>query len=63
GVIYPITARDAFFIIDAGMSPFIQPGLSRAFDTVAGPLDVAAHVDTFLDFVFRGLQRPSSSTE
>lgn len=61
GVIYPITVRDAFFIIDAGMSPFIQPALSGAFDAVAGSLDVATHVDSFLDFVFRGLVRPSTS--
>lgn len=59
GIIFPVTMRDAFFIIDAGMSPFIQPALSGAFDAVAGPLDVDAHVDAFLDFVFRGLVRPT----
>ena len=55
GVINPTTIRDAFFIIDAGLSPFAQSGLSRAFDAMAGPLDEDAHVDRFLDFVFRGL--------
>ena len=61
GVIYPITVRDAFFIIDAGMSPFVQPALSSSFDAVAGSFDIATHVDSFLDFVFRGLVRPSTS--
>jgi AcrR family transcriptional regulator len=56
-VIPPITARDVFFLVDAGLSPFAQVGLSRAFDAVAGPLDECAHVDQFLDFVFRGLVR------
>ena len=61
GVIYPITVRDAFFIIDAGISPFVQPALSGSFDAVAGSFDIATHVDSFLDFVFRGLVRPSTS--
>jgi AcrR family transcriptional regulator len=58
-VIYPVTIRDAFFIIDAGMSPYLQGGLSRSFDATCGPLDPVTHVDEFLDFVFRGLvKRP-----
>ena len=60
GVIYPMTIREAFFIIDAGMSPFAQVGLSRAFDTVAGPLEDTAHIDSFLDFIFRGITKPVS---
>ena len=60
GVIYPITIREAYFIIDAGMSPFAQVGLSRAFDALAGPLKQAAHIDNFLDFIFRGLTKPVS---
>ncbi|MBU6515465.1 MAG: TetR/AcrR family transcriptional regulator [Acidobacteriota bacterium] len=59
-VIYPVTVRDLFFIIDAGMSPFIQPGLSAAFDAAAGPLDATTHVERFLDFVVRGLIRPAA---
>jgi AcrR family transcriptional regulator len=58
GVIYPTTLREAFFIVDAGLSPFAQSGLSQAFDAVAGPLDEDTHVDRFLDFVFRGLTKP-----
>ena len=54
-VIYPITAREAFFLVDAGLSPFAQVGLSRAFDVVSGPLNEEAQVDRFLDFLFRGL--------
>ena len=54
-VIYPISARDAFFLVDGGLSPFAQVGLSRAFDAVSGPVDECTQVDRFLDFVFRGL--------
>jgi AcrR family transcriptional regulator len=60
GVIYPITIREAYFIIDAGMSPFAQVGLSRAFDAIAGPLDQTAHIDNFLDFILRGLTKTPS---
>jgi AcrR family transcriptional regulator len=42
-------------LVDAGMSPFTQVGLSEAFNNVAGPLDEGAHVDRFLELVFRGL--------
>ena len=54
GVIYPVNVRDAFFIVDAGMSPYTQRGLSEAFDAIAGPLDESTHVDRFVEFVFRG---------
>ena len=54
-VIHPITAREAFFLVDAGLSQFAQVGLSRAFDVVSGPLNEEAQVDRFLDFLFRGL--------
>ncbi len=57
-VIYPITIRDAFFLIDAVMSPFSQPGLSLAFDSLAGPLDETTHVDSLIELLFRGLVRP-----
>jgi AcrR family transcriptional regulator len=56
-VIQPINVRDMFFLVDAGLSPYAQVGLSRAFDAVAGPLDEFAHVDRFLDFIFRALVR------
>ena len=54
-VIYPVSIRDAYFLIDAGGSPFAQVGLSQCFDEMAGPLDRDHQVDRFLDFVFRGL--------
>ncbi|HEY5303905.1 MAG TPA: TetR/AcrR family transcriptional regulator [Acidimicrobiales bacterium] len=55
GVIYPVTIRDFFFLVDAGMSPFTQVGLSQAFNNAAGPLDEVTHVDRFLEIVFRGI--------
>jgi AcrR family transcriptional regulator len=55
GVIYPVTMRDIFFLVDAGMSPFTQIGLSEAFNNVAGPLDESTHVDRFLALIFRGI--------
>lgn len=54
-VIHPISARDAFFLVHTGLSPFALGGLSRAFDVVSGPVDECTQVDNFLDFVFRGL--------
>jgi len=57
GVVHPITVRDAFFLVRAGMAPFTQRGLSQAFDSLCGPLDEAGHVDHFLDVFFRGLMR------
>ncbi len=55
GVIHPITARDVFFLVDAGFSPYAQVGLSRAFDVLSGPFDESTHVERFIDFLFRGL--------
>jgi AcrR family transcriptional regulator len=60
GVIHEVTVREYFFLIDAGMSPFAQGGLSRAFDPISGPLNEDAHVERFVDFVFRGLTRSST---
>lgn len=57
-VIYPLTIRDAFFLVDAGISPYSQVGLSRAFDSICGPLDERTHIDDFLDFIFRALVKP-----
>ncbi len=59
GIIYPITIRDVFFLVDAGMSPYTQVGLSEAFNKVAGPLDEATHVDRFLELVLRGMTIPA----
>ena len=63
GVIYPLSIRDAFFLIDAVMSPFSQPGLSHAFDALAGPLDEATHIDDMVDLLFRGLVRAPSGPD
>jgi AcrR family transcriptional regulator len=57
-LIFPITIRDAFFLVDAGMSPYAQAALSRSFDATSGLFDETTHVDAFLDFVFRGLVKP-----
>ena len=57
-VIYPVSIRDAYFLIDAGGSPFAQVGLSRCFDDLVGAFDEATQIDRFLDFVFRGLVKP-----
>jgi len=56
--IFPISLRDAFFMIDAGMSPYLQTALSQSFDATSGGFDETTHVDAFLDFVFRGLVKP-----
>lgn len=55
GEIRPTTARELFFLGQAGAAPFNLPRLSQAFDSIDGPLDPATHIERVTDSIMRGL--------
>ena len=56
GVIEPTSARELFFLGQAGAAPFALSALSVAFNRIDGPFDSELHVQRFTDFVVRGLK-------
>lgn len=61
GEIRPTTARELFFLGQAGAAPFNLPSLSAAFDDIDGPLDPMAHIDRMADVILRGISRSGRS--
>ena len=55
GTIHRTSARELFFLAQAGAAPFTMQPLSAAFDAVDGPLDAALHVERVTDLIVRGL--------
>jgi TetR/AcrR family transcriptional regulator len=55
GLIRPISARELFFLAQAGAAPFTITALSATFDPIDGPLDPAAHIDRITDVIVQGL--------
>lgn len=55
GEIQPTSARELFFVGQAGAAPFALSAMSAAFDRIDGPLDAELYVQRFTDFVIRGL--------
>lgn len=54
-VIRPTSARELFFLAQAGAAPFAAPALSRTFDVVDGPLDPTTYIDRVTDVIVQGL--------
>lgn len=57
GVIRPTSARELFFLAQAGAAPFAAEALSRTFDVIDGPLDPATYIDRVADAIVQGLLR------
>lgn len=55
GRIRPTTARELFFLAQAGAAPFTLAGLSLAFDAVDGPFDPVDHINRSADLIVNGL--------
>jgi AcrR family transcriptional regulator len=57
GVIRPTSARELFFLAQAGAAPFAAQALSRTFDVIDGPLDPTTYIDHVADVIVQGLLR------
>lgn len=57
GEIRPTTARELFFLGQAGAAPFNLPQLSAAFDDIDGPFDPAPHIEGVTQIIMRGIRR------
>jgi AcrR family transcriptional regulator len=55
GVIRPASARELFFLAQAGAAPFAAEALSRTFDVIDGPLDPTTYIDHVADVIVQGL--------
>jgi AcrR family transcriptional regulator len=55
GLIRPTSARELFFLAQAGAAPFAITALSAAFDPIDGLLDPAVYIDHIADVVVQGL--------
>jgi TetR/AcrR family transcriptional regulator len=60
GLIRPTSARELFFLAQAGAAPFTITALSATFDPVDGPLDPAAHIERVTDIIVQGLLKSPS---
>jgi AcrR family transcriptional regulator len=60
GVIRPTSARELFFLAQAGAAPFTHAALSSGFDEIDGPLDPEVHVERVADLIVRGLRTEPS---
>jgi AcrR family transcriptional regulator len=57
GEIRSISARELFFLCQAGAAPFNLPRLSAVFDDVDGPLDRDAHISSVTETIIEGIRR------
>ena len=55
GRIRRTTAREIFFLAQAGAAPFTMVGLSSAFDNVDGPFHAEGHIEQVADLIVGGL--------
>ncbi len=55
GHIRRTTAREVFFLAQAGAAPFTLVGLSSAFDNVDGPFHAEGHIEQVADLIVGGL--------
>lgn len=55
GRIRRTSAREIFFLAQAGAAPFTMVGLASAFDNVDGPFNAEGHLDRVTDLIITGL--------